>query len=102
MARKRPVGGTGVGGTLIIGVNVRVAGRAVAVGVCVSVFVGNGVDVDVAVAVGIDVWVGVFVGVLVDVGVHVGGKVGTSATSVAVAGGLNGLNAMRGLKKINP
>lgn len=79
---------------------VRVAGRAVGaevlVGALVGVDVSVGVEVDVGVSVGVDVSVGIVVGV------QVGGKVGKAITmGVGTISGLNGLNATRGLIKIN-
>lgn len=84
----------------------RVGGRGVAVGEVVSAMVavgdgsvGSGWMTSVAVAVDVGVVVGDGEGTAV--GVQVGGSVNRAAMNVAVgSGGLNGLSATRGLKKI--
>ena len=88
--------GDGVGGlgVFVHGGRVRVGGTRVAVGVFVQIGVGVSVGVGVLVEVGVKVRVGV----LVSVGVYVAGNVGKGVP--VEAGGLNGLIATRGFKKI--
>jgi len=98
--------GIGVGGVADVGAGVRVGGRDVAVGGIVGAVVavggasvGGGGTTSVAVA--LDGGVAVGTGELTSVGVQVGWRVGSAAENVAGgSGGLNGLNATRGFRKM--